>query len=202
MLAGISHDLKTPLTRMHLELALQKDSESKEALLEDIKEMKKMLAEYLNFAKGEGAETAKEVNLHDFLREFFTKFPQDKISLAPFTPLLDKTMALRPYALKRALENIMSNGLRYGKHVWFKGDITDKEAVFVFEDDGPGIPENRRGDVFRPFVRLDESRNTETGGYGLGLSICQDIITAHGGSILLDSSPNHGGLKVIVTLPL
>ncbi len=202
MLAGISHDLKTPLTRMHLELALQKESDSKNALLEDIKEMKKMLEEYLNFAKGEGTETAKSININEFLREFFTKFPQDNISLASFSPLIDMKATLRPYALKRALENIMSNALRYGKHVWFKGEIIKKDLVLIFEDDGPGIPENRRDDVFRPFVRLDDSRNTTTGGYGLGLSICKDIINVHGGSITLENSKNHLGLKVVITLPL
>ena len=104
--------------------------------------------------------------------------------------------------MKRAFTNIISNALRYGNHLWFQGSVTPKMITLVFEDDGPGIPENRRGDVFRPFVRLDDSRNSETGGYGLGLSICQDIISAHGGSIFLEDSQKQGGLKVIIHLPL
>ncbi|MDP4840497.1 MAG: ATP-binding protein [Alphaproteobacteria bacterium] len=202
MLAGISHDLKTPLTRMQLELALLKDCEEKKALLEDVQEMKKMVEEYLNFAKGEGAEREKKVQIDDFLRELFTKFPQDKLSLPSFESLENTSVTWRPYAMKRALTNIISNALRYGGHVWFQGSVTPKTITLVFEDNGPGIPEDRRGDVFRPFVRLDESRNIETGGYGLGLSICQDIITAHGGSIFLDDSHSHGGLKVTVHLPI
>ncbi len=202
MLAGISHDLKTPLTRMQLELALQKDSPEKDALLEDVQEMKKMVEEYLGFAKGEGAEREKTVVLDEFVRELFTKFPQEHLSLASFAELQNTSVIWRPYAMKRALTNIISNALRYGKHVWFQGSVTSKMITLVFEDDGPSIPPNRRGDVFRPFVRLDESRNTETGGYGLGLSICQDIITAHGGSIFLEDSQKHGGLKVIIHLPV
>ncbi len=202
MLAGISHDLKTPLTRMQLELALQKDNPEKEALLEDVHEMKKMVEEYLGFAKGEGAEREKTLMLDEFLREFFTKFPQEHLSLSSFSELQGTPVIWRPYAMKRALTNIISNALRYGDHVWFQGSMTSKMITLTFEDDGPSIPPNRREDVFRPFVRLDESRNTETGGYGLGLSICQDIITAHGGSIFLEDSPKHGGLKVIVHLPI
>lgn len=204
MLAGISHDLKTPLTRMHLELTLQKDTPEKKALIEDVKEMQKMIEEYLGFAKGEGAERQKNVILDEFLRELFTKFPQDAITLAPFTGLRGTTVTWRPYAMKRALTNIISNALRYGYHLWFHGQIdeADQTLIFTFEDAGPSIPLDRRADVFRPFVRLDESRNKETGGYGLGLSICQDIITAHGGTITLDDSPDHGGLKVSVRLPL
>ena len=164
--------------------------------------MKKMVEEYLNFAKGEGAEREKQVQIDDFLRELFTKFPQDKLSLPSFESLENTSVTWRPYAMKRALTNIISNALRYGGHVWFQGSVTPKTITLVFEDNGPGIPEDRRGDVFRPFVRLDESRNIETGGYGLGLSICQDIITAHGGSIFLDDSHSHGGLKVTVHLPI
>ena len=202
MLAGISHDLKTPLTRMQLELALQPDSESKTALLEDVSEMKTMVEEYLGFAKGEGAEASKSVNASDFLRALFTKFPQDAISIQDLSDLKTIHMKVRPYALKRAFGNIITNAIRYAGHIWFHAEKKDSNLVFTFEDNGPGIPESERGPVFRPFYRLDSSRNTQTGGYGLGLSICRDIISSHGGTIVLDDSKTHGGLKVRVTIPL
>lgn len=145
MLAGISHDLKTPLTRMQLELALQKESPEKDALLEDVQEMKKMVEEYLGFAKGEGAEREKKVVLDEFLREFFTKFPQEHLSLSSFTELQGAPVIWRPYAMKRALTNIISNALRYGTHVWFQGSATPKMITLVFEDNGPSIPPQPQG---------------------------------------------------------
>ncbi len=202
MLAGISHDLKTPLTRMQLELALQKDSDSKDALLDDVNEMKTMVEEYLGFAKGEGAESVKSVNTAEFLRALFTKFPQDNLSLSSLSSISSTFIQMRPYAMKRALGNIIANAIRYGDHLWFTATTTDKELIMVFEDKGPGIPEADYEDVFRPFYRLDSSRNSETGGYGLGLSITRDIIASHGGSVKLGVSPDHKGLKVTVVLPL
>lgn len=201
MLAGISHDLKTPLTRMQLELALQKDSEHKAALLEDVNEMRTMVEEYLGFAKGEGAESVKTVVLSEFLRSLFTKYPQDQITISSLTAVKTLKMPMRPYAMKRALSNIISNAIRYGEHVWFSVEATAKDVIITIEDKGPGIPEHALEDVFRPFYRLDESRNTKTGGYGLGLSIARDIIIAHGGSIQLATSKPHGGLRARITLP-
>lgn len=201
MLAGISHDLKTPLTRMQLELALQPESESKTALLEDIRDMKVMVEDYLNFARGDGEESAKQVYLHEFLKSVFIKFPQDKVILAPFTKETAISCFIRPNAMSRALSNLITNALRYGNHVWFSVTTTQDHIYMVFEDDGPGIPASEYKNVFQPFYRIDASRNPATGGNGLGLSICKDIITKHGGNLKLEPSESHGGLKVIAKIP-
>ena len=202
MLAGISHDIKTPLTRMKLELAMLNDSEPKDEMLADIKEMEKMVGEYLAFAKGQETEKETQVDLGALIVDIFEKFPIDKVHISSMETAAEIEVALRYVSMKRALINIIANALRYADNVWFQCSATAKTITLVFEDDGPGIPEEKRGDVFRPFVRLDESRNIETGGYGLGLSICRDIITSHGGRIFLEESYSLGGLKVVVSLPL
>jgi two-component system osmolarity sensor histidine kinase EnvZ len=200
MLAGISHDIKTPLTRMELQLAMLKASPAVQALLADVKEMEKMVEEYLAFARGEEAESPTPQNIFLLIREVAQKLDPSSlyITLPPEETLI---ISLRPNAFKRALKNLISNALRYGKQVWISLSSTPKTITLIIDDNGPGIPLEKREDVFRPFVRLDESRNPQTGGYGLGLSITKDIITTHGGTIFLSDS-YRGGLRVVVNLPI
>lgn len=200
MLAGISHDLKTPLTRMELQLALLKKSPETKSLLVDVKEMEKMVEEYLAFARGEEGEIASQHNLYTLILEVLERFDTTRIELAPMPDKMP-LVSLRPHAYKRALKNLLSNALRYGKQLWIQCSASPKTITLILDDNGPGIPEDKREEVFRPFIRLDKSRNPQTGGYGLGLAITKDIITAHGGTILLADSP-HGGLRVIINLPV
>jgi two-component system osmolarity sensor histidine kinase EnvZ len=200
MLAGISHDLKTPLTRMELQLAMLKKSAETKSLLVDVKEMEKMVEEYLAFARGEEAEIATDHDLYLLLQEVLKRFDTTRVEFAPLPEKLP-FVPLRPYAFMRALKNLVSNALRYGNHVWIQLSASPKTLTLIMDDNGPGIPADKREEVFRPFVRLDKSRNAQTGGYGLGLAITKDIITAHGGTIMLDDSPQ-GGLRVVVNLPV
>lgn len=200
MLAGISHDLKTPLTRMELQLAMLKKSPEMKSLLTDVKEMEKMVEEYLAFARGEEGESPTPHNLLNLAEKTISQLSADRIHL---TQPSDKIpmVSLRPYTFKRALKNLFDNALRYGKQVWVSLSSSPKTITLIVDDDGPGIPADKREEVFRPFVRLDKSRNSQTGGYGLGLAITRDIIIAHGGTISLSDSPK-GGLRVVVNLPV
>lgn len=198
MLAGISHDLKTPLTRMELQMAMMPDNEDIQMLRADVKEMEKMVEEYLAFARGEESEAPQIIHLPSLLKEIIERLHTSSVELESTAPDVDLTA--RPVAIKRALKNLIHNGLRYAKHVWISVSASKKNITITIDDNGPGIPADKREDVFRPFVRLDTSRNTQTGGYGLGLSIARDIITTHGGTIFLKDSPK-GGLRVVVNLP-
>ncbi|OAN46655.1 two-component sensor histidine kinase [Paramagnetospirillum marisnigri] len=200
MLAGVSHDLRTPLTRMKLQLAMMGDAEGRADLEEDVAEMERMVEGYLAFARGEGSEKPIPASLPDLVDEVVGRFRRQgsTIDLHSEGKLV---LALRPDALSRALGNLIGNAIRYGGHVWVRvGQRTDAAEVLI-DDDGPGIPEASREEVFKPFTRLEESRNTGTGGVGLGLTIARDIVRTHGGDVLLEDSPL-GGLRVRVRLPL
>lgn len=201
MLAGISHDLRTPLTRMQLHLTMDPPSPERDALLDDVKEMMRMVEEYLAFARSEGTEKESYIQIYDLLFGLFVAFKGEKVHIIGLANLVGISMTLRPNSLKRALRNIITNALRYGEEVWVKVSASSRTLTFICEDDGPGIPQNQREEVFAPFVRLDTSRNSQTGGYGLGLAITKDVITAHGGRIYLADSFEHGGLMVTVHLP-
>lgn len=201
MLAGVSHDLRTPLTRIKLQLALMPASEEATALHEDVTEMEKMIQEYLDFARGEGTEKPAPVYIPTFLAEITSAYQSRTQSLS-FTLQADITLTLRGQAIKRALTNILENAVRYGSHIKIDTFIKDQHIVITIEDDGPGIPEEHYADVFKPFYRIDNSRNLQTGGVGLGLSIASDAIHSHGGDITLSKSQELGGLKVTVTLPV
>jgi Signal transduction histidine kinase len=200
MLAGISHDLKTPLTRMQLQLAMLPEQEARTSLLEDVKEMEKLVGEYLAFARGEEFEQTRQLNFKNFLDDIIRKLPSDKVHYQSDVKTEIPFIA-RPSSLQRAFKNIINNALRYGKELWLSVSVSPRTLTIIFEDNGPGVPADRREDVLRPFVRLDESRNLETGGFGLGLSIAQDIVTSHGGSIFLQDSLKYGGLRVVINLP-
>ncbi|HEX3653649.1 MAG TPA: ATP-binding protein [Rhizomicrobium sp.] len=204
MLAGVSHDLKTPLTRLKLELAMMGDSGEVTALRQDIAEMEHMLNEYLDFARGEGGEESQEVKLADLVQEAATAAAKarragpGRLKLATES---DIRLWVRRNALKRCATNLIDNALKYGKQV----DVTLKRngthMEILVDDDGPGIPEDRQEEAFRPFHRLDEGRNLQTGGSGLGLAIARDIARAHGGDLVLRRS-EMGGLQAAIRLPV
>ena len=203
MLAGVSHDLRTPLTRMRLQLALMSSSQDTAALEQDIDELEQMIDGYLAFARGEGTEQTETASLGDILNSIFSaseKIDKGRLKLEiPETGLPDFPMRRR--AMKRALENIIGNAVRYASYAEIRAKYRGDNIYIFIDDDGPGIAEEHRADAVRPFVRLEESRNKATGGTGLGLAIANDIILGHGGELSFDDAPL-GGLRVTVTLPV
>jgi two-component system osmolarity sensor histidine kinase EnvZ len=198
MLAGISHDLRTPLTRMKLQLAMSKDS-SIEAMSGDINDMENMINAYINFAKGDNEEEAKKILLSKFINSALTPYKEKNLVVTEIPSLKIST---KPHALKRCFQNILDNAFKYGDRVIISFSIKQNLLIIDFQDNGPGIPEGKREDVFKPFFRLDESRNKDTGGAGLGLAITKDIIISLGGEIFLSDSKNLEGLKVTFTIPI
>lgn len=198
MLAGVSHDLRTPLTRLKLELALLPEGTDSTAAKADIAEMEQMLDGYLAFAKGEEGEQAIETDI--------TALARDAVEhLAGRTELeIDApravTMRVRPLAMKRAISNLGNNAADYGARVRVAVFVEGGSAVVTVEDDGPGIPDTQYEDAFRPFSRLDAARNQNVSGVGLGLTIARDTARAHGGDVVLGRS-GMGGLKATLRLP-
>lgn len=202
MLAAVSHDLRTPLTRMKLQLAVLKPTPDVEALKGDIKDMEKMIEGYLNFVRGEGQETATMCDLAEMLRELAAGMARQGARVEIDLGMFDLHVPLKPVAFKRCLSNILTNAAKYADTIWLSLSLEDDERVdILIEDNGPGISPDQYEAVFKPFYRVDTSRNTETGGVGLGLAIAADIVLAHGGRIWLDKS-KYGGLAVHVSLPL
>ncbi len=201
MLAGVSHDLRTPLTRMKLQSSMMAEGQDKQDFLNDICEMEKMLDGYLAFVSGEGGEKAAFVDMNEMILSILNKFRNTQALIRYSTNDQVSAIQGREQALKRALTNVISNAFRYGKTIAVKLESNNNKLEVTIDDDGPGIPEDKREDVFKAFFRLEESRNKETGGVGLGLSIAKDVITSHGGRIELFDSPM-GGLRVLVSIPL
>jgi two-component system osmolarity sensor histidine kinase EnvZ len=200
MLSGVSHDLRTPLTRMKLQLAMLGDSTEIAELKADIAEMERMIEGYLAFVRGEGHEAPKETDLAPLLGEIVDGARREGAVIELETEG-DLRVAVRPHALKRCITNLVTNATRYGKRVAIHAVRQAESIEIAVVDDGPGIPASRREDVFRPFVRLESSRNQATGGIGLGLTIARDIVRGHGGDIVLQEAPG-GGVKASVRLPL
>ena len=198
MLAGVSHDLRTPLTRMELQLAIMEQTPDVAALRGDLKDMGVMLEVYLAFARGEADEVIRTIDLKELLNFAIKPSERKHITLTPVeTPCI---LTGKRNALQRCVMNIVQNGLRYAPHIWIRVKIK-KQGIYLFVDDnGPGIPENMYEEIFKPFVRLETSRNIQTGGTGLGLSIARDVARSHGGEITLQPSKK-GGLRVIIFLP-
>ncbi len=198
MLSGISHDLRTPLTRLKLQLAMLNQQDVSKKMSKDIDEMEKMLNDYLHFAKTQAQENTSEINLNELFNSLILGFNNDKISL-----IVDKEIIRlkgRPIALKRSFENIIQNGLIYGNRVIIHIQRGNKRVLVTIEDDGPGIPEDQYKNVFKPFFRLDKSRSLNQSGVGLGLAIVEDIINSHGGNIQLGRGKSNG-LLVKISLP-
>ena len=200
MLAGVSHDLRTPLTRMKLQ-ATMLQGQDKEDMLQDIAEMEKMLEGYLSFVSGEGGERSTFVDMNELIVSVLNKYRTKDAFIRYKTNDQVSAIQGREQALKRALANVISNALRYGKTVAVALESNNRKLEITVDDDGPGIPEDKREEVFKAFYRLEESRNKETGGIGLGLAITKDVITSHGGTIELTDSPL-GGLRVLISIPL
>ena len=203
MLAGVSHDLRTPLTRMRLQTALMPQSAETTALDEDISELEQMIDGYLAFAKGEGREKSVRVKLDQILEQMIHQYEKLKIGqLAWQKPEIHvPIMEVRLQAMRRALDNLIGNALRYASFAEISLKVRDDNLYIFIDDNGPGIPPDQRADALRPFVRLEGSRNKETGGTGLGLAIAHDIILSHGGELTLKDSPL-GGLRVTILLPV
>ena len=197
MLSGISHDLRTPLTRLKLQLAMVDQKNISEKMSKDIDEMEKMLNDYLQFAKIQAQEDISKVNLIDL----FNDIKKDLNNKNLFLVNLESTdLTGRLSALKRCFENVIQNGLSYGKKVYVSIQNGSNRAIITIDDDGPGIPEDQYKNVFKPFYRLDKSRNLNQSGVGLGLAIVEDIINSHGGNIQLGKS-KYNGLQVKISLP-
>ena len=202
MLAGVSHDLRTPLTRMKLQLAMLGDGEEIGELKSDVLDMERMVEGYLAFARGEGTEAPIPTDLLALVADVVSAEKRDGSALAFVLPHQeDLVMEVRPQALKRALENLITNAKRYANAVVVALEISDETVQIMVDDDGPGIPSESREDVFKPFFRLDASRNPETGGTGLGLTIARDIARNHGGDLVLEDAPA-GGLRARIRLPV
>ena len=203
MLAAVSHDLRTPLTRMKLELEMLGEARVAPGQLDDLRadveEMARVVDGYLDFARGEGQESIVATDLGPLLEDIAERAgtPRTRIEVELETPI---TLPLRPVAMRRCLSNLIQNAVRYGTVVRIRAATKDHQVWLAIDDDGPGIPESQREAVFRPFYRLDASRRPTTGGVGLGLTIARDIVLGHGGDIELTDAPE-GGLRVLIRLP-
>lgn len=202
MLSGVSHDLRTPLTRMKLQLAMLGDDTAVRELQADVQDMERMVEGYLAFARGEGTEATVTTDIKSLLGDFAIGerrggLPLElELTTRPLPPV-----ELKPQSVKRALANLVSNARRHADTVRITLEATEDAFEIFVDDDGPGIPEEDRGRVFKPFYRGDPSRNPETGGTGLGLTIARDIVHSHGGEIGLEESPL-GGLRVRIRIPI
>ena len=202
MLAGVSHDLRTPLTRMKLQMAMLPDSKENQEFVQDIDEMEKMLDGYLAFVSGEGGEKSGFIDVNEMITSIINKYRKNTNAMIRFSTNYDvSAIQGREQALRRAITNIIENAFHYGKEITVAITSDDKRLEISVDDDGPGIPKDKRDDVFKAFYRVDPSRNKETGGVGLGLAIAKDIVVSHGGSIELSDS-QLGGLRVVISLPL
>ena len=200
MLAGVSHDLRTILTRFKLELALIGDSPEVDGMRKDVDEMAAMLEAYLAFARGDSGEQAQPTDMAAALEELRSDAERNgHAATVSFQGL--PVVTVKPAAFKRCLGNLVSNAARYADKIAISGHRDHRWLTVTVDDDGPGIPQNMREEVFKPFLRLDDARNQDEGGTGLGLAITRDIARSHGGDITLGDSPI-GGLRAIVRIPV
>ncbi len=200
MLAGVSHDLRTPLTRMKLQISLMKDEKAKSELEVDVKEMTSMLDSYVSFVKTESPEPIETIIINELIGDIVKTVEKNGIELTIKEKNTIQTSG-RQIQLKRAFNNIIDNSKRYAKKIEIILYTNDKDCVIEFNDDGEGIPRDKYEDVFKPFFTLDPSRNKLKGESGLGLTITRDIIRSHGGDVKISDS-NLGGLQLKVLLPL
>ncbi|SLN71505.1 ATP-binding protein [Roseisalinus antarcticus] len=202
MLSGVSHDLRTPLTRLRLALSMLDDSDA-EPMRRDLDEMQHLLDSFLDFARGDAEDDAEIVDPVDLVRAIVRDAARSgrSVALVSVEGPEGETMRLRAMALRRGLDNLIDNGLRYGTRAEVSVLLTPRSLRVIVEDDGPGIPPEHREEAMRPFVRLDRSRNQDRGsGVGLGLAIVADVARAHGGSLVLGESTALGGLRAELRL--
>ena len=197
MLSGISHDLRTPLTRLKLQLALLNQKDISKKMSQDIDEMENMLTNYLEFAKSQIQEDSKPISINEFFKDIIKSLNNKKIKFKEGPSVV---LIARKNALKRCFYNLINNAISYAENIYIETNKSSSRLIITIDDDGPGIPPEEYKNVFKPFYRLDKSRSLNTSGVGLGLSIVEDIINSHGGNIQLSKS-NHKGLQVKVTLP-
>ena len=201
MLAGISHDLRTPLTRMNLQIALLNDKKAMKNLGDDVSEMREMIDNYLDFARGEKEEKIKKINIYKLIKNLCEKDIINNSKIINNKVNKNLFIDIKPIAMKRALLNVISNAIFYSKKVVeISSNQNGNYLNFLIEDDGKGIPKNKRKEVFKAFYRIDKSRQSFSSNAGLGLTITKDIVQSHGGRILLNGS-DLGGLKVELILP-
>jgi two-component system osmolarity sensor histidine kinase EnvZ len=202
MLAGVSHDLRTVLTRFKLELAFLEDTADVQSLRADVNEMQHMLEDYLAFARGDGGEEAQPTNLRLLLEEIHdeTHLLGTPIEIKMRKRRKELVLPLKRQAFKRAVTNLVTNAARYGEKVIIRAATEGNWLRIEVNDDGPGIPASERENVFRPFYRIEKARTAE-GNSGLGLAIARDIAKSHGGNIVLGES-SMGGLKAVISVPL
>lgn len=197
MLAGVSHDLRTPLTRMKLQLSMMEGADV-EAMRGDVAAMEAMVNGYLDFVRGDGEEQTKITDVSGLIRELAEKMDHVSLDIQE-----DMQAMIRPLSFARCLVNVVENGLKFGQEVWISASVDDARKLnVIIEDDGPGLVGGQYEDVFKPFYRVDESRNADSGGVGLGLSIVKDVVNAHGGRIWMEPSEARGGLKVCIRIPV
>ena len=200
MLNGVSHDLRTILTRFKLSLALMTETDETRELQKDVDEMQRMLEVYLAFARGDAGESAAEIDIAEFLEDL--RLDAERAGFdAKIAFKGDPIVTLRPNAFKRCLANLIGNAQSHAKHISIEAVRDERFLTVHVDDDGPGIPPAKREDVFRPFYRLDSARNQDKGGTGLGLAIARDIARSHGGDISLSDS-KEGGLRATVRVPV
>jgi len=201
LLASVSHDLRTPLTRLKLELAMAEQDDATTRMKQDVSEMAYMIDEYLAFARGEIAENTDSVSVRVLMDTVTESVARAGHKLQTERLAEDLRVNIREMAVQRALTNLVMNGFHYGKHVRFHAEVTaGDKLLLIIDDDGPGIAPERREEAFKPFSRLDDSRNQNIKGVGLGLAIARDIVRSHGGELTLDTSPQ-GGLRAVISLP-
>jgi two-component system osmolarity sensor histidine kinase EnvZ len=200
MLNGVSHDLRTILTRFKLSLALLDRSPDLEAIEKDVDEMSRMLEDYLAFARGDAGEAPVETDIRALLEDLKADAERQGHQ-TELTVAGDPLVVVRPDAIRRLLTNLVSNAARFGDRIAMRATHDARYLIVMVDDDGPGIPPGLREDVFKPFFRADEARNVDGGGTGLGLAIARDIARSHGGDIILGDSPL-GGLRATVRLPV
>lgn len=200
ILAGVSHDLRTPLTRLKLELAMMADSEELRAAKSDLKLMEEMLDEYLAFARGQWAEGTEEIDLAQIAKAVFEKVARNHSNITSSEIENPMIISGRAVSLERLITNLVDNALSYGNNAQISCNQDERFAYVVIDDDGPGLAKSDRERAMNPFTRLDSSRNQNKKGVGLGLSIARDIAHSHGGEIILENSPM-GGLRAILRLP-
>ena len=200
MLAGVSHDLRTPLTRMKLQLEFMPDGVEKNGIKDDIVEMENMISDYINFASNAVMEDMVDVDLRDLIKDSVSSFdlPEDRLQFTnPDAPIA--SIPLRQRSIRRALDNLISNAIRHADHIQVSTIMDQDQIQIIVDDDGPGIPKDQRIAVIRPFVQIEKS--PENKGAGLGLSVAHDAAISHGGNLLLGESPM-GGLRVRLQLPI
>jgi len=197
MLSGISHDLRTPLTRIKLQLAFIKDKEISKKLSDDVDEMEKMLGEYLQFARSTANEKTEKFNLSSLVNTTVQKYEDKNITISIVPNIY---LNGRKNLIQRCINNLINNSLKYAKKINLKLEKLSDNIVIYIDDDGPGIPESEYENVFKPFYKIDKGRGETKSSVGLGLSISSDIVRSHGGKIQLEKS-NLGGLKVKIFLP-